>query len=269
MVAVAVAAPPILETRGITRAFGGLVAVSEVDQTIRAGTIHAIIGPNGAGKTTLFNLLSGVLPPTRGEIHFGDPAVFGDTRIDGRPPHQICRRGLARTFQNLQIFANMTVLENVVVGRHARSSAGFLGAMLRLPAARAEAQAARATALGWLDFVGLTARADDPAASLPYGQQRLLELARALATEPTLLLLDEPAAGLLGREKDTLADLLGRVRSSGVTVLLVEHDMGLVMSVADRVTVLNYGKKLFEGSPDEVQANPEVVAAYLGEPEGA
>ncbi len=263
MAAVAVAAPPLLETRGLTRVFGGLVAVSAVDQAVRAGTIHAIIGPNGAGKTTLFNLLSGVLPPTRGEIR------FGDARIDGRLPHQICRLGLARTFQNLQIFANMTVLENVIVGRHGRSSAGFLSAMLRLPAARAEAQAACTVALSWLDFVGLAPRADDPAGSLPYGQQRLLELARALAAEPTLLLLDEPAAGLLGREKDNLADLLARIRSSGVTVLLVEHDMGLVMSVADRVTVLNYGKKLFEGSPDEVQADPDVVVAYLGAPEGA
>jgi ABC-type branched-subunit amino acid transport system ATPase component len=257
------AGPPLLEARALTRVFGGLVAVSEVDLAVRAGAIHALIGPNGAGKTTIFNLLSGVLAPTSGEVR------FGGTRIDGRPSHQICRLGLARTFQNLQIFGNMTVLEHVMVGRHVKTTTGFLGAMLRVPSARAEIDAVRRDAAAWLRFIGLADRADDPAGSLPYGHQRRLELARALATEPRLLLLDEPAAGLLRREKDELGLLVNRVRDGGVTVLLVEHDVDLVMAVADRVTVLNYGEKLFEGTPAEVQAHPEVIAAYLGEPAGA
>jgi len=248
----------ILEAKGIQKAFGGVMAVAGVDLTIRRGEIFALIGPNGAGKTTTFNLLSGTHPLDRGQI------VFDGQPIHGLPAHRIAARGLVRTFQNLQIFNAMTVLENVMVGRHLRTRTGFLSSALRLPGVAAEERLTRSRALEFLAMVGLEATADHSANSLPFGRQRLLEIARALAAEPKLLMLDEPAAGLTRPEIEALDGLIGRIRDGGLTVLLVEHDMNLVMGIADRVTVLHYGQKIAEGTPGEVQADERVIGAYLG-----
>lgn len=248
----------ILEARNIQKSFGGVVAVAGVDLTIRRGEILALIGPNGAGKTTLFNLLSGTHALDAGQV------IFDGKPIHNRPAHYIATLGLVRTFQNLQIFGDMSVLENVLVGRHLRIRAGFLAAALRLPGIRAEERHAREAALHYLDMVGLARRAEDGASHLPYGQQRLLEIARALAAEPKLLLLDEPAAGLTRPETEALNALIVRIRESGITVMLVEHDMTLVMGIADRVAVLHYGKRIAVGTPSAVQANEQVIGAYLG-----
>lgn len=249
----------LLRVNKLTRAFGGVVAVDQVSLAVEQGEIVAVIGPNGAGKTTLFNTISGVLAPTAGEIQFdGQP-------VAGRKPHELARLGLSRTFQNLQLFGNMTVLENVMVGRHPRMRTNLLQALCSLPIKGREEAEARRKAMALLEQVGLAAMAEMSAASLPYGQQRLVELARALATEPRLLLLDEPAAGLNNRESAELARLIARLRQSGLTFLFVEHDMETVMGLADRVVVLDYGAKIAEGTPEEIQANSKVIAAYLGE----
>jgi branched-chain amino acid transport system ATP-binding protein len=248
----------LLEARGLYKSFGGVVAVNDVHLDVRAGEILVLIGPNGAGKTTIFNLLSGTHRADKGEIRFNGELI-GAMR-----PSQIAARGLARTFQNLQIFDHMTVLENVLVGRHLHGRAGFLAAALRWPGTAAEESRLCERALACLELVGLAGRAGDQAAALPFGQQRLVEIARALAVQPTLLLLDEPAAGLTRVEAEALDALICRIRGDGITVLLVEHDMNLVMGIADRLIVLNYGMKIAEGTPAEIQSNQAVIQAYLG-----
>jgi branched-chain amino acid transport system ATP-binding protein len=248
----------MLELKNVGISFGGLKALKGVSFQVRQGQIKALIGPNGAGKTTLFNLITGMLPPDQGAI------LFQSQGLQGLPPFQIADRGISRTFQIVQLFTHMTVLENVMVGRHVRTRTGLLSAALRLPSGRREEAAIRAQSRHWLEFVGLIARADDYAGNLPLGHQRLLEIARALATEPVLLLLDEPAAGLGMNETEKLKDLIFAVRDQGVSVLLVEHDMSLTMEVADEIVVLNHGELLAEGTPREIQRHPAVISAYLG-----
>jgi branched-chain amino acid transport system ATP-binding protein len=248
---------PILEVRNATKAFLGLVALSRVSFCVR-GNIYGVIGPNGAGKTTLFNLITRVLDPTEGEIS------FGGMPITDLPTHAIARLGIARTFQNVRLFAHQSVIENVVIGTYRNTRAGFLRGLFPARSARTEQETARREAMSCLDFVGLTAEAIQPAGILPFGHQRLLELARALAMRPRLLLLDEPAAGLNDRETEDLAGLIRRLPEQGITVVLVEHNMDLMMSVAERILVLNYGQVLAEGTPDEIRAERAVIDAYLG-----
>ena len=250
--------PALLSARGLAKTFGGVVAVADVTFDVPGGEIRAIIGPNGAGKTTIFNLITGIFPLDRGEIRFKDHG------LSGLSTWQRAQLGIARTFQNLQIFANMTVLENAMVGRHRRSRTGLLAAAFRTPGSRREEATIREEALACLEVVGLAERSQDPAGSLPFSQQRLLEIARCLATEPTLLLLDEPAAGLNLVETEALGQLILSLRRRGITILLVEHLMDLVMGISDSVLVLNYGQVLAHGSPEAVQNNPAVIEAYLG-----
>ncbi len=248
----------LLQTRRVSKNFGGVVAIHNVDLTVRAGEITALIGPNGAGKTTMFNLISGTHAIDRGEI------LLAGQRISGLPAHRIAALGVVRTFQNLQIFGNMTVLENVLTGCYLQGRVGFAAAALRWPGVSAEERRLTDQALACLSLVGLAERANAAAASLSYGQQRLVEIARALAVKPKLLLLDEPAAGLTRVETDNLNGLIGRIRDMGLTILLVEHDMNLVMGIADEIAVLNYGQKIAEGTAAAVQCNPLVIQAYLG-----
>ncbi|MFQ5612173.1 MAG: ABC transporter ATP-binding protein [Anaerolineae bacterium] len=249
----------MLEVNKIHKEFGGLLAVNDVSFSVGAQEILAIIGPNGAGKTTIFNLISGIYPLDSGDIRLrGQP-------ITGLLPSVIALKGLARTFQNLQIFGNMTVLENIMVGRHTQTRTGMLAAALRWPSALAEEKRVREEAHHFLEMVGLADKADAMASALSFGQQRLVEIARSLAMEPQLLMLDEPAAGLVTQEVEALVELIRRIRDQGVAVLLVEHDMDMVMTVADRIVVLHYGQKLAEGAPAEIQSNDEVIRAYLGD----
>jgi branched-chain amino acid transport system ATP-binding protein len=249
---------PLLELHGVGLAFGGLQAVERVSFWVPQGTVKAVIGPNGAGKTTLFHLITGFLTPQAGRI------VFRGDDIQGLPAHAIARLGIARTFQLVQLFDHLTVLENVMVGRHRLSRAGFLAGALQLPWARAEENEIRSQALEALEFVGLASYAHQSAAVLPLGLKRLLEIARALASNPGLLLLDEPASGLDQVETEKLQEMILALKERGLTMLLVEHDMGLTMEVADDIAVLNYGKLIAEGPPRAIQKNPEVIAAYLG-----
>jgi branched-chain amino acid transport system ATP-binding protein len=253
----------LLEARGLSAAFGGLRALDAVDLEVLEGEIAALIGPNGAGKTTLFNCLTGLCLPSAGDLHLL-PAGGGRQRLGGLSPHRITALGVARTFQNIRLFPEMSALENVMVGRHVRTRAGVLGALLRGPGTRAEEREIRADARALLARVGLKAVADEPAAGLPYGLQRRLEIARALATRPLLLLLDEPAAGMNPRETAELDELIRRLRDDGVTILLIEHDMRLVMGLAERIIVLDCGQVIATGTPGQVRADPAVVRAYLG-----
>jgi branched-chain amino acid transport system ATP-binding protein len=249
----------LLSIRGVSKRFGGLQAVDDVSFDVAPGTIKALIGPNGAGKTTLFNLVSGVMPPDAGEIRFdGAP-------VQGLAPHKIAARGMSRTFQHIRLFPKMTVQENVMMGRHIHGRAGFIAGMLCLPYTWAEERRIREKSLEILELLGISGQASEQATSLAYGQQRVVELGRALACEPRLLLLDEPAAGLNIRETVEMGRMIGKIRDMGVTVLLVEHDMSLVMNISDEVVVLSYGQKIAEDRPLAIQKNPEVVRVYLGE----
>ena len=249
----------ILEINQVTKSFGGLNALQDVSFSVREGQVTSLIGPNGAGKTTLYNIVTGFEAISDGSI------VFWGERIDGYKPHVIAKKGIARTFQNVELFKNMTVLENVMMGCHVRTKTGLVGGALRLPAAKKEGQAVFRDALELLRFVRLEERAHAGSAGLPFGLQRYLEIARALATGPKLLLLDEPASGLDPTESQALGELVLRIRDRGITVLLVEHNMDVAMEISDEIVVLNYGRNIAKGPPRQIQSNPDVISAYLGE----
>lgn len=249
----------MLEVSAITQIFGGVTALDSVSFSIKKGDITGVIGPNGAGKTTLFNIITGIYRQSAGTV------LLEGKDISGFPPERLARLAMVRTFQNIELFGAMTVLENVMVGMHTKSSSGLLACALKMPWSISEERRISEGAFKWLEFTGITDLADQPAGSLPFGKGRLLEIARALAVDPRIILMDEPAAGLNSQETVGLAQLIKRIRDLGITVVLVEHDMELVMDICDRIVVLNLGSKLAEGTPREIQENREVIAAYLGD----
>lgn len=249
----------MLRVENVTQVFGGVTALKDVSFSVAKGEIKGVIGPNGAGKTTLFNIITGIYRQTSGNV------FLSDKKVSHFPPERLARRGMVRTFQNVELFGRMTVLENVMIGLHTKSRSGILSSALKLPGVIREERHIRQKALECLEFAGITEHAPDTAENLPFGKCRLLEIARAMALEPGIILLDEPAAGLNAHETADLGQLIEKIRGTGITVVLVEHDMELVMDICDSIMVLNLGEKLAEGTPREIQENQKVITAYLGE----